>query len=401
MQSVSVTRANQTRAAKIKSRAYILAWLVFLAFGGLAFVIARDQAWMINRDFFTFWGGARGLMDGANLYAPAEWARVTQANGSTWLPNPIFIYAPPTAIFFAPLAALPIEIASVVWVWLSEIFIALTVLIVARSQHLSAVGKFAPLWGLGFAFFLPVTLTLLMGQISALGLLIVALTLALWRRGNWLRGGVMLGLAIIKPQPLIFFIPAISLWLILNRRWRAVGGIALSFGVSTVASLLLFPNFFPDWQSATVSKISGVAARMPTVLGFVLDLFQDSSFGISIAAIAIAVSVALGLLSVVRQKNADVFEIASALLILSLFVAPYLWNYDQILLLIPLTLALIWFDQRGAPFWLSASLPLLFDIFAWSLFALAALRGRDSPGVLLPILIGFYFWFAYKRNETR
>ena len=373
-----------------------LGGLIVLAMGVLAFVIAQGQAWMINRDWFTYWGGGRGILDGLNLYDSRVWHDITFRYGSTWFPNPVFIYTPATAIFFAPLSALSIQAASVIWLWLTEIFIAAVVIMIARDLKWTRSSRYAPFWGLGIVLFMPVMLTLLMGQVSALVLVVVAAAAVLFDRGKWLAGGLLLGLTVVKPQPVLFLIPLIGLWLILNRRWQGLAGLALSFGASGVASLLLFPNFISDWQTAATTKVGGVAGRMPTIWGLTADLFAESPFGFWIAALGAILILLAGLFVVARWKEMDALTCTSVALIASLLITPYLWSYDQILLLIPFIVALIRLDQRGYSFWLIALFPLIVDLAALVLFAIAAIRLQETTTFLLPVIIGILLYFALK-----
>ncbi len=111
------------------------------------------------------------------------------------------------------------------------------------------------------------------GQASAL-LLIVVATAILWRRGRWLAGGLLLSLTMLKPQPVVLLIPAIALWLALNRRWNALLGIALGAGTGSVASLLYFPNFIQDWQTVALSKVGGSGGAHANPLGIILGPFR-------------------------------------------------------------------------------------------------------------------------------
>src|SRR5581483_8367164 len=88
------------RTLRASKKILILAILLLLATGMLALIVAQSQNWLVDRDFFTYWGGGRGLLDGVNLYQPSDWARLHQSYGSQWLENPVFIYAPPTAVLF-------------------------------------------------------------------------------------------------------------------------------------------------------------------------------------------------------------------------------------------------------------------------------------------------------------
>jgi len=371
-----------------------LVTLGVIVLGVLATVIANGQQWMFNRDFFTYWGGGRGLLEGANLYDSATWQNITRVYGSTWFPNPIFIYAPPTAILFAPLAALPVPVAAVLWVWLSEIFVVLTACVIAWSLRWRRPSSYALFWAIGIMFFVPVLLTFLMGQVSALILILVASSAALWDRGKWSGGGLLLGIAIVKPQPIALLIPMLALWLWLNRRWRALGGVAISFGVSILASFVLFPSFVSDWQSAASAKVSGVADRMPTLWGLTLDLLGASPLAWASAWALVLLATVVCVVIVVRWRNKSATELISVLLVFSLLVTPYLWNYDQILLLIPFLVALIRMDLRGASFRQAALLPLVFDILAMAFFVIASVRLRDGLSAMLSLFVGGMLWFA-------
>ncbi len=180
--------------------------LAIIAMGVIAFIVAQGQGYMIDRDFFTYWGGARALLNGMNLYDPKAWLEIHRLYGSTWLENPIFIYSPPTAIFFVPLAALRIDVAGVAWIWFSEIFVALSIMMLAQNMLWSRFKLYAPFWAVGIVLFMPVLLTLLMGQASAMILILVVTAGALWGRGKWLAGGLILGLTIVKPQPVVFLL---------------------------------------------------------------------------------------------------------------------------------------------------------------------------------------------------
>jgi hypothetical protein len=371
-----------------------------LALGALALVIVRGQDWMINRDFFTYWGGGRGLLDGANLYSPHQWSEITFGYGSTWLPNPVFIYAPPTAIFFAPLAALSIQTSSVLWIGLSELFVAAVVVMITKDLHWTRLKLYAPFWAVGFLFFLPVLLTLLMGQVSALVLFVVAGSAVLWDRGKWLEGGLLIGIAVVKPQPVLLLLPLLGLWLIVHRRWAGLIGMALSFGVSVFASFLLFPTFVSDWQTAAITKVGGVAARMPTIWGLGSDVFGPSPLGPWVIGVLV-LGIAMGSIAIVlRLKDAEAIVVTGVALIPSLLVAPYLWTYDQILLIIPLLISLIRLDQREYSFWAVALLPLVFAAVAFFLFIGSAIRLSDTWTSLLPILVGLMFWSAPNYRNT-
>ncbi len=373
-------------------------FVVLFSLGIFALVIARGQEWMINRDFFTYWAGGRGLLDGKNLYDSSAWWSIHQTFASAWFPNPVFIYAPPTAIFFAPLAALQPQVAGFIWIWLSEIFVVFTLVIIAKNLRWQRGVQYMPFWIPGILFFLPVLLTFLMGQASGLLLILVVVVAALWEQRHWLAGGLILGFTIVKPQPIAFLLPMLALWLLLNRRWYAFLGLGLSLSVMAAAGLILFPNFIWDWQNAVLTKVGGVAGRMPTIWGLSADLFGASPFavlsGATLALVALATSVKI----IAQEKSALI--VTSVLLIPSISVTPYLWNYDQILLLLPLLVALISMDQRGVSAAIILLLLFAVDALAIVFLEIASVRLRDTLSVLLPVFVGLVLWTALRKPKV-
>lgn len=370
------------------------AWipLAFAVMGVCAWVIVQSQAGMVERDWFTYWAGGRGLLAGINLYDPRAWFDLHETYGSRWFPNPVFIYAPVTALFFAPLGALPVNIAAVLWVWFSEILTALSVWLIVRHWHHVRAMRLVLFWSLAVLFFLPALLTLLMGQASALILFLVAATAVLWQREKWFVGGLLLGLTTVKPQAVAFLILVIAVWLMLKRRWLALTGLGTALGASAVASVLLFPNFITDWLNTATGKVGGVAARMPTIWGLAADL-SAPPFGVWLGVLSACALAGLALVIVARWQG-DLLTLFGALIVISMVVTPYLWNYDQILLLLPLAIALTRWEQRGVAEWVIAFTLFVVDLVAWLFFGLAASRLRDNWSVCLPFLVGALLWLA-------
>lgn len=374
----------------------VASWAGLGALGALAFIVVLGQNGMYDRDWFTFWGGGRGVLLGANIYDSTTWATITRENGSTWFPNPIFIFAPPTAILFAPFAALRVDVAAFAWTFCSALFVAFAVIIVARELQWSRAKPLAPALALGVLFFLPVLLTLLMGQISALVLILVVSAAVLWDRGAWFAGGLLFGLTMVKPQPVAFLLPMLALWAVWHRRWRALGGLVLAGALGALATFALFPNFVAAWQGAMVSKVSGVSARMPTVWGITADVFGATPLATlsAVGLIAIVTVISVGLMA---RWRARVLELVSALLIGSVIVSPYLWNYDQIVLLAPLVIALARFESRTRDARSVVAALLIFDALAFALLLVAAVRLADTFSLALPLLIGALWWWVERK----
>jgi alpha-1,2-mannosyltransferase len=372
--------------------------ITLVTFGVIAWIIVIGQERMVDRDWFTYWAGGRGLLENANLYQRQEWLALHQSHGSTWFPNPIFIYAPPTAIFFAPLAALPVDLAATIWVWASQVMIVISICLIALDMKWNFTLQSGFWWAIGVLIFLPGILTLVMGQASALILLVLTVTAVLWDRNHWFAGGLGLGLTMIKPQAVVLVVLGLGVWLVVKKRWDALGGMIMAFGAGVLATFLLFPNFIFDWLSSATSKVGGVGDRMPTLWGTMADVFGVSPLTISCALLLTVVLVLATLGLTIRWREQKALVVTSMLVLPSLVVTPYLWNYDQILVLVPLFTALIMLSRRGISRRILVWFPLLASVFEWMLFAVSAVRLRDTLGITLPIGVGLVLWYAVRNS---
>ncbi len=213
-----------------------LAWLVlaiYLAGLGVSAVF-RTQG-----DFRVYYRAGERVMRGEEIYPAAEKDR--------------FIYPPAVAIGFAPFAALPKLAAKFAW-WLvnAAALIAFlyggAVMLFGRATPLSAPLVVAPML-LTFRF---VGNNFHHGQINLLVLAAIVWGIVCARENRAVRAGAMLGAAILlKPFALLG-----ALYLVIERRWRALAWSALAIGV-----LLMLPIavFGPErWASETAAYRAAV-----------------------------------------------------------------------------------------------------------------------------------------------
>jgi hypothetical protein len=71
---------------------------------------------------------------------------------------------------------------------------------------------------------------------------------------------------------------------------------------------------------------------------------------------------------------------------LALMSTPYMWAYDQILLIVPILAITIILYRRGSPYLLTATFPLLMACLALALLAVDLWVGTDVPGVILSLV---------------
>jgi hypothetical protein len=207
------------------SCAMLGAYIYFLAHAGNTF-----------NDFFVFWSAARELQRQplSQIYNAADFQEFMRSLALTsvpLIPHP-FVYPPVAALLFFPFGLLPFYTGLLLWNGLS-----LTLYLIAVRYALRPRTQMALL-----ALLAPATVVnLLFGQT---GLLTSALTLfgfSLLPKQP-VRGGIMLGLLVIKPQ--LALLPLLIL--LISRKRSAIIAAAATVLLLVAASLLAFGA--DSWQ---------------------------------------------------------------------------------------------------------------------------------------------------------
>ena len=104
-----MTPARRADLAFFASAAAAL--LVLVLFGALQ----RRLEMIGNDDLSRIWAGPRAVLIGADPYDPASWVATTRALGTLAPDTPVYIYPPWVTLVLVPLAALPLNVASMAW----------------------------------------------------------------------------------------------------------------------------------------------------------------------------------------------------------------------------------------------------------------------------------------------
>lgn len=190
---------------------------------------ARQQG--LEGDWLAYYAAGRAVLAGRAdaLFQPA----VLYHWQAPIIPRPFpWLYPPGYALLFAPLALLPIAVARLAWLGVGIAALVGAFATARRSLGLPIANSVLALLG-----FLPLLLTLSLGQVSPITLLIFAQVAALeWRGEANVRAGLVASAALYKPQLLV---PLLWYWVV-NRRGRALLGFAIGgavvLGISFVAS---------------------------------------------------------------------------------------------------------------------------------------------------------------------
>lgn len=326
-------------------------------------------------DFQAFWVAGRYLSgggDAALLYeAPRFIALVSERLGYEF--KLLWLY-PPTVFPLAWASAqAPFGLAYGLWIALS---LAIPVL-AGRLLGLT--------WGssLLLACFPAALHNALMGQTAALLLLFLAGGFALLDRApRW--AGVLFALTFIKPH-LALLAP---LYLLVGRRWEALGGLIAGLVLLLLSSLLLWGlepwhGFFQAAaQAAELALGSAWKWTHQSVYAALRDLGAGSQAALLVHWLHAAFWV-LVLVWVVAVKGAGSAQAMAVYCFASLSLSPYLLNHDLLLLALPFAFLLLLVPQGT---WASLGWRAMLPLLVLWIFAARLFLDFPGPPLLLPLV---------------
>ena len=335
----------------------IFSFLVLFHF--MLFWHAAGDALKGSADFSAFYGAVKMVQSGrgAQLYDIAAQGQVQSAlypNVTTRSATLIYDHPPFEVLLYLPLGYVSYPAAYIIWVVFSLVILLLAVLLLwAYMAELETVWKPLPL--LVFLGFFPIFVDLLQGQDSALLLLVFTLVFTNLKKEHTFRAGCFLAIGLFKFQYAIPFLVPFILW----RRWKVVGGFAVSSGIlfllslpvtgfrGTLSYVTFLSNLVKGLSSRHVQHALGILSNtMPNIRGAV-EMMTPSLLPHTFQKPLIVLLSGLAVLWLARrwplgrsvsEKNFDLgFSLA---IVTSILVSYHLQLHDLSLLLIPFILVL-------------------------------------------------------------
>lgn len=333
--------------------------------GASGFALVRSPT-----DFGVYYAAARVLAAGGDPY---NWHALRQVVPE--VPALGYIYPLWSVLPILPLTWLPLPEAAGVWLILNLACLALAVGVLASLVGLPGRSYWLPALSVLTCLSIPGLFVLIQGQISIM--LLAAVLGAFWAavrgRGAWT--GVLIALALVKPQ--LTWLPAL---VILAVAWRHGGGRAAIGTASACLALFALVSFAlrPDWLGqwifalredaaqggsgaqalrANMGTIPALAAHLPPPLGVLL-------LALSLMAGA-ALLIALGRRALSQSEPRDPWADATLLAVaigVGTALSPWMWIYDGVFWLVPLALAV----ARG-PAWRRWASVVVFWLVPWSI----------------------------------
>jgi hypothetical protein len=369
---------------RLEQRLDVLAYLVGLAFG-LGVLIALGRAdWSADAigrtDFANFWVGPRALLVGQDPFDDPTWLDTAARLGAAvnW---PNYGYFGWTIVLLFPLALLPLMTAFGVWTVGGLVAAALAVFALLRRE-LPGHPIAYTLLGMTLVASQPARLTVFLGQWGFVLTAALAAVVVWTGDGRSTRAGLASIAALAKPQLFVLGAPALAVWAWRNGQRRAVA-VAVAAGLAVVAlSVVLLPHWPAAWLRDIPSRALFAEPKTTTLASVLYGILGQPGTWL---AFAVIVGCTLFALAFDSRGRAWV----AAWLPLSLVAAPYVWSYDQTLLVVPLAIGggvVARRSRRLATIVIVLGAVTLM-VLSTALAIVASLRNLESYSAVVPLIV--------------
>ncbi|MFH2012296.1 MAG: glycosyltransferase family 87 protein [Pseudomonadota bacterium] len=313
-------------------------------------------------------------------------------------------------IAYIPLIILPLKWAYRVWIIVSLGLIAISLSTLGSYFRPASRNGQLIMWLVCLSFF-PTFATLLLGQDSAISLLIFTLTFYYIKKGKEGSAGAILALGLFKPQ----LVGITAIIFLFKRRWKALGCFCL------VGLLLISLSIFMvGWQgvieylrliikSATWENQYGIfPSKMYNLKAFFYLIFGFDQMEFLIPALGFTMIGFLTLLFFVWrgkwEPSAYLFDLKFSLLIMvTLLVNPHLYAHDLILWIIPGILLVNYLNRENPKikgYMLEALLPIGYmSIILSSLYSISLNLKIGVIFTIVAVALLAYEIILFKRSQ--
>ena len=344
-----------------------------------------------NSNFSFFWLAGRMILDGENPYDEAQYLAGHDANGMNWRPNKIFPYPLPLALFCIPLGFFSMQTAYVIWQVFTLLLIALTIyLLLQHWQEKSQRDLFLPIFF--FLLFLgPAYLSTHAGTISILPVMVLLAAILLLEKEQSLWAGIVLALTMLKPPQGLTILLLAGVWFLARRDWKAILGVAIGGLAILVVGLIQDPQWIQKFLGAGDAVMARTLGVHSNVWAFAYLACDGAAPCSTLLGGTLSLSL-LGGASLLLWKNQakwSAWEAMNVIIPIGFVSTIYLWAYDQLPYIIPVTWIVGTLVQKQRSILLAFAFLIVIDLV--SIFALAeqALTDKDlwSLGTTLILLV--------------
>ena len=308
-----------------------------------------------------------------------------------------FAYPIYVVLMLAPTVTLPFSTVHRIFFWLLALLTAVSVPLWLRTIRWRISGTATLIWTLLTLSCFPAIQGLKLQQLTVLVAALIAGSMYALARRRFVRAGILLALATIKPQLVFLLILWLCIWALGNwrERQRVLWGFAITMAVLVVAGEFLLPGWITEFRAAMKEYYRYTGGG-----NSVLDVVFSPLWG----RITSVLLVAMAIVFVWRKRRLSEDTIAfqwslGFILATTLLVIPMFAPYNQLLLLPGVMMAVrarraLWQNSRFLRFFCSmTALSVGWPFFAAACLAIA-LALLPGPTVQKAWGLPFYPSFA-------
>lgn len=366
----------------------------------LIFSLLLSRWWEGRRmDFGAYWQAGHMVLSGQNVYDRTQWEAVRQVYRTAFQSGQTFQYPLPLAILFTLPALLPVQTAYILWMFFAQIAVLISIIILlsfypARSGYLELLAI------AGIFFFRPMFSIINSGQILPFLLLPLAISIWLFHQHKSLAGGFILSILSLKPSFGFSILILTGIWLVFRKQWTGLWGMMAGGLVLWIIGALVNPRWIIDYLNVGENSFRINFGRQPTLWGAVDKIFVTDSVSLIIGMICVAIVLVMEIHLLWRDKSRiGSLNAFASIVPTALLVAPYSWNYDQVLLIVPIIFLLINISMRYRP-GKAALFMLGIVVFAFAMVVVAYSVGHDVWSYLNSVAVWiFSLYFVAKKDQ--
>jgi hypothetical protein len=340
-------------------------------------------------NYAKFWIAGHMILTGQSPYNPAQWEAEHLRLGSARNPDPIFLYPLPQAFLLTPLALVPPASSFVLWGIISQAVIAASCYALLRRSGSVEPKRLAVPLSLILLFFGPVYLSLQIGSIGAIALAACVGCILLLDRKQPFLAGVVLSVLTLKPPQGFPILLLAALWFLLRKDARPILGMLAGALVLLLCGLLYDPHWIATFL-ATSQVVSGrTIGTQSNIWSFSYLLCRQDGICTAVAgSIGLIAFLALGAWMIWRHRaRAEAWTAFSLIIPISFMCAVYLFAYDQMLYVIPITWICSKLIERTRSYLPSFMYLMILDVVSIVLLLVQATTQRDIWNILTTVLV--------------
>ncbi len=276
------------------------------------------------RDFVVYWATGQQLAHHANPYDADAMMRIERSAGLSDGYGVLYMRNPPWGLPLAlPLGFVGLRVGALLWSLLLLACLAASVRMIWQMQ--GRPGNRLHWLGLSFA---PALVCLFVGQTALFALLGYVLFLRLHGTRPFL-AGASLWLCALKPHLFLPIGVVLVAWVLVSRSYKLVAGAAAAMAASCAATYCMVPAAWTGYLH--MMRAPGIAREFVPCLSDALRLWLSPQW-MWVQYLPVVLGCAWALVYYWPRRRAwDWKKDGSLLMLVSLFLAPYCWLYDQAL----------------------------------------------------------------------